>query len=85
MELRDITRRYRCSGAVWPTRSAGSSPNGKIGHMWSRGYGVRTKGSLCRAVTWNFLSSASVHQWIGSAGLFQTALSEMADDHAGQD
>jgi hypothetical protein len=35
-------------------------------------------------VTWNFLSSASVHQRIGGAGLFQAALSKMADDHAGQ-
>jgi hypothetical protein len=46
---------------------------------------MRTRGSWRRAVTWNFLSSASVHQRIGSAGLFQVELPEMADDHAGQE
>ena len=45
---------------------------------------MRTKGSWCRAVTWNFLlASATVDKRTGRAVLFQAALSEVADDHAG--
>ncbi|HEU0041443.1 MAG TPA: hypothetical protein VFQ15_03730 [Jiangellaceae bacterium] len=45
---------------------------------------MRTKGSLRREVTWDFLSSARVDQRIDRAGLFQAVLLEIANDHAGQ-